>query len=59
MFISSQTQHTVRVPNLRHELIAAKFSIVIPKHSDWSIMMSLSGEGNTNINNFATLICGI
>ena len=51
--------HTACAPNLRHDLITAKFSSVIPKHSDWSIMMSLSGGGNININNFATLICGI
>ena len=48
--------HTARAPNLRHDLITAKFSSVIPKQSDWSIMISLSEEGNINTNNFATLI---
>ena len=38
--ISSQTQHTAHAPNLRRDWITAKFSIVIPKHSDWSVMMS-------------------
>ena len=33
-------QHTACAPNLRHDLITAKFSSVIPKHSDRSIMMS-------------------
>ena len=47
--------HTARAPNLRHDMITAKFSSVIPKQSDWSIMISSSGEGNININNFATL----
>ena len=32
--------HTARAPNLRHDLITAKVSCVIPKQSDWSIMMS-------------------
>ena len=32
--------HTARAPNLRHDLITAKFSSVIPKQSDWSIMIS-------------------
>ena len=48
--------HTARASNLRHDLITAKFSSVIPKQSDWSIMISQSGEGNININDFATLI---
>ena len=53
--------HTAHAPNLRHDLITEKFNSVIPKQSDWSIMMSLSGEGNEgniNMNNFAALICG-
>ena len=36
----SKWWHTARAPNLRHDLVTAKFSCVIPKHSDWSIMMS-------------------
>ena len=32
--------HTARAPNLRDDLIAAKFSSVIPKQSDWSILIS-------------------
>ena len=32
--------HTARAPNLRHDLITAKFSSVIPKQYDWSIMIS-------------------
>ena len=46
-------------PNLRHDLITAKVSRVIPQQSDWSIMMSLLGKCDINITNFATLICGI
>ena len=34
------TNHTARAPNLRHDYITAKFSSVIPKQSDWSIMIS-------------------
>ena len=37
---AERVYHTVRAPNLRYDLITAKVSCVIPKQSDWSIMMS-------------------
>ena len=57
-FSDVQFKHTVCASNLRHDL-TAKVSCVIPEQSDGSIMMSLSEELDTYINNFATSVFGI
>ena len=57
-FSDVQFKQTAQASNQRYDL-TANASCAIPKPSDRSIMMSLSEEFDTYINNFATSVFGI